>query len=96
MAFFIDIQGTLIDDEKFLPIPGAVEFLKTLNKKKIPFVLITNNTKRDSNEFQEYLKDLGFEFENYIDPLMVLDHVLKEKVIAAYGNEKFLDILKSF
>ena len=92
-AFFIDIQGTLIDDKNFLPLPGSIEFLEYLNKKNIPFILITNNTKRDSIEFQNYLKSLGFNFKYYLDPIMVLDEVLKEKDIAVYGNEKFKEIL---
>ncbi|GAB6073745.1 HAD-IIA family hydrolase [Nautilia lithotrophica] len=94
-GFFIDIQGTLIDDKNFLPLPGSAEFLNYLNEKNIPFVLITNNTKRSSNEFQDYLKNLGFNFKNYLDPLMVLDEIVGNKKIAAYGTEKFLSVLKS-
>jgi NagD protein len=93
-AFFIDVQGTLIDDENFLPLPGSIEFLDFLNKKSIPFILITNNTKRPSREFKKYLKDLGFNFSNYIDPLMVMGDILQHKNIAAYGSEAFLNVLK--
>jgi NagD protein len=93
-GYFIDIQGTLVDDIHFKPLPGALEFLSFLNENDIPFILLTNNTKRDSKEFMEYLKSLGFEFKNYLDPLMVLDEVLKDKHIAAYGNDKFLEVLK--
>jgi len=91
-GYFIDIQGTLIDDKDFLPLPGAIEFTKYLKQNNIPFILLTNNTKRESKEFIEYLKDLGFEFDNYLDPLMVLDEVIEGK-IAPYGNEKFVNIL---
>jgi len=91
-GYFIDIQGTLIDDKDFLPLPGAIEFIKYLKQNNIPFILLTNNTKRESKEFINYLKDLGFEFDNYLDPLMVLDEVIEGK-IAPYGNEKFVNIL---
>ncbi|GAB6044561.1 HAD-IIA family hydrolase [Caminibacter profundus] len=91
-GYFIDIQGTLIDDKDFLPLPGAIEFIKYLKQNNIPFILLTNNTKRESKEFIEYLKNLGFEFDNYLDPLMVLDEVIEGK-IAPYGNEKFVNIL---
>ena len=94
-GYFIDIQGTLIDDKNFLPLKGAVEFLKFLNKKNIPFILLTNNTKRESKEFINYLKKLGFEFDNYLDPLMVLNDFVKEP-IAPYGNDKFLEIMKKY
>ena len=94
-GYFLDIQGTLIDDKNFLPLPGAVEFTKFLSEKKIPFILLTNNTKRDSAEFIEYLKSLGFVFEHYLDPLMMLDEVIKEPV-APYGNEKFLKLMQKY
>ena len=94
-GFFIDIQGTLIDDKNFLPLPGSIEFLDFLNKKNIPFILVTNNTKRDSLEFINYLKNLGFNFENYIDPLMILDKYIKNQKVAVYGNKKFIKIIKN-
>jgi NagD protein len=93
-GYFLDIQGTLIDDKDFLPLPGAVEFCEYLTKKNIPFILLTNNTKRDSKEFIEYLKNLGFKFKHYLDPLMVMDEKIKGKV-AVFGNEKFCEIVKS-
>jgi len=93
-GYFIDVQGTLIDDKEFKPLPGALEFVHFLNKKKVPFILLTNNTKKPSEEFKNYLKKLGFEFENYLDPLMVLDEVIQTPV-AAYGNDKFVEIIKN-
>jgi len=94
-GFFIDIQGTLIDDKDFLPLPGAIDFLDALNKENIPFILLTNNTKRDSVEFINYLKSLGFNFRNYLDPLMVLDEYIKTP-IAPFGNEKFLKLMQKY
>ena len=96
-GYFIDIQGTLIDDKSFLPLPGAIEFIEYLNKKNIPFVLVTNNTKRESNEFIKYLQNLGFKFNEtqYIDPLMIIKDELKNIVLKPYGNEKFVEIIKN-
>jgi len=94
-GYFIDIQGTLIDDKNFLPLPGAKEFLDSLNEKNIPFVLVTNNSKRESNEFIKYLRDLGFKFNNnqYIDPLMIIKNELKDITLKAYGNKNFVKIV---
>lgn len=89
-GFFIDVQGTLIDDKNFLPLPGAIEFIDYLNKKNYPFVLITNNTKRE--DFKDYLKNLGFRFKYYLDPLMVVDEYIKGST-APFGNEKFVEIM---
>jgi len=77
-GLMIDVQGTLIDDKQKLPIPGAVDVLKKIQHSATPYVLVTNNTKQESEAFKSYLRDLGFVFgdENYLDPLMVLDDLL--------------------
>lgn len=95
--YLVDIQGTLIDDKKREPIKGAIEFIDSLNSKKIPYVLITNNTKLPSDEFKSYLRGLGFSFSNdaYIDPLMCLKSYVGSKTIAAIGSDNFVEALKS-
>ncbi|BCD67542.1 HAD-IIA family hydrolase [Nitratiruptor sp. YY09-18] len=94
MKFFIDVQGTLIDDTHRLPLPGAIEFVDALNKKAIPYVIITNNTKQ--LDFLEYLRTLGFEIDdqNYIDPLQILPEAMPYKRVAAYGLDQFLQTLQ--
>ncbi len=96
MKLFIDVQGTLISDKDRSPLPGALEFIEKLNRKKIEYVVITNNTKSSSQEFLSFLQSLGFAIpkERYIDPLMVLKEVLKVQRVAGYGVESFLKILK--
>jgi NagD protein len=95
--FFIDVQGTLIKDSDKTPIEGSLEFIKTLNQKQIPYLLITNNTKQSSKDFFNFLVGSGFEIQehNYIDPLMVLKSSIQEKNIAAYGSDEFLKNLKN-
>jgi NagD protein len=96
MAYFIDIQGTLIDDVEKKPIGGALAFIDRLNKNNTPYVLVTNNTKTPSDEFFAYLRELGFAIgeKNYIDPLMVLEQVLPPTAVAAYGDPRFLQLLQ--
>lgn len=81
----------MIDDLERKPIAGAIEFIDNLNAKKIPFVLITNNTKHKSDEFLGYLQTLGFTLpkEKYLDPLMVLKDIVKEKEVAVFGSDEF-------
>ncbi|MCX6075059.1 MAG: HAD-IIA family hydrolase [Campylobacterales bacterium] len=96
--FFIDVQGTLIDDATKLPLSGAVEFINHLNSVPIPYMVITNSTKYRSEEFLGYLNGIGLNIpaSHYLDPLMVLeDHISHDKKIAAYGSEEFLNVLKS-
>lgn len=93
-GFFIDVQGTLICDEKREPIAGAKEFLDTLNQQNIPYVVITNNTKIKSDEFLESLKQKGLNIQNYIDPFSLLNKMLTEKKVAAFGSSEFLTIIQ--
>jgi len=92
-GFFIDVQGTLIDDIDKKPIKGACEFIQYLNNNEIPYVVITNNSKYKSEDFIEELKQKGFNIKNYIDPFYILKEVLITKKIAAFGTDKFLNVL---
>ncbi|QOR00997.1 HAD-IIA family hydrolase [Campylobacter sp. 2014D-0216] len=92
---FLDVQGTLISDHDKSPIDGALELISSLNKAKIPYVVITNNTKK--LDFLNYLQNLGFEIDEkaYIDPFSVLKDHLKPCKIAAFGAKEFLDSLQN-
>lgn len=95
--FFVDVQGTLIDDNTKLPLRGAVEFIDYLNQTKTPYMVVTNSTKYASEAFLQYLNDIGLTIpkNHYLDPLMVLaTHIGQEKKIAAYGSKEFLDVLR--
>ena len=95
--YFIDVQGTLISDIDKSPIRGSIEFIEMLNEKKIPYMIVTNNTKKSSKDFYAFLQSIGFNFEfsKYLDPLMLLaSRVNKEKEsVAAYGADEFLETL---
>lgn len=93
-GFFIDVQGTLIDDVNKEPISGAVKFIDYLNNENIPYVVITNNTKEKSSVFLESLKNKGFNIRNYIDPFSILKQTVKSEKVAAFGTDKFLEVLK--
>lgn len=96
--FFIDVQGTLIDDNSKQPICGAVAFINHLNASNIPYMVITNSTKYASSDFLAYLNSIGLNIpkEHYLDPLMVLKRYLDSNdKIAAYGSKAFLEVLIS-
>jgi len=92
--YFIDVQGTLIDDDK-KPIQGAIKFIKDLNENRTPYIIVTNNTKQEN--FLEFLNQIGFEIPKtkYLDPLMILDSILDSKELLAFGVHQFLGILKN-
>ncbi len=94
--YFIDVQGTLIDDVDRLPIRGAAAFIAELNAAGTPYMVITNNTKRPGREFHAYLREIGLEIpaERYLDPLMTLEAILPHEGVAAYGSEPFLRVIE--
>lgn len=94
--YFIDVQGTLISDSDKSPIRGSIEFIDRLNKTQTPYMIVTNNTKKASQDFFNYLKSIGFNFsfDKYIDPLMLLDTRVEKEAVAAYGAKEFLDTLE--
>ena len=95
--YFIDVQGTLISDSDKSPIRGSIEFIDMLNKKQIPYMVVTNNTKKSSENFYNYLNGIGFnfDFDKYLDPLMLLESRVEKTSVAAYGAEEFIDTLVS-
>lgn len=95
--YFIDVQGTLIDDTDRLPIPGAIAFIDTLNAQNIPYVIVTNNTKRSSAAFLAYLNGIGFTIppQRYFAAMMLLERQVPKQRVAAYGNEALLSLLGS-
>ncbi|MDY0116330.1 MAG: HAD-IIA family hydrolase [Sulfurimonadaceae bacterium] len=94
--YFIDVQGTLISDVDKSPLPGSKEFIARLSENQTPFMVITNNTKEASKDFYDFLQNQGFDFPyaNYLDPLMLLEDRVSKGSVAAYGAQKFLDVLE--
>jgi len=92
--YLIDVQGTLIDDEDKKPIQGALSFIAKLDK---PFVVVTNNTKKTSEEFYKFLFDLGFDIPKnaYLDPFMVLKNSLHVRKVCCFGPREFVEIVES-
>ena len=93
--YFIDVQGTLISDNDKSPIAGAIDFIDSLNEKNIPYMIVTNNTKKASDVFYKFLQEQGFTFafSKYLDPLMLLEDCVEKTSVAAYGASEFLDTL---
>lgn len=96
MRYFVDVQGTLIDDIDKNPIKGSIQFINELNSENIPYMVVTNNTKEESFKFLEYLNSIGFQIskERYLDPLMILDEILESKEILAFGTPTFIETLQ--
>ncbi len=58
-GLLIDIDGVLITNDR--PLPGAVDTIRFLNEQRIPFLLVTNTTRKNRMIIWHQLKRLGFE-----------------------------------
>jgi NagD protein len=54
---------------------------------------VTNNTKENSEDFLALLHEKGLHVKHYLDPFMVLDTVVKEKEVIAFGPKAFEKVL---
>lgn len=63
-GFVFDMDGTLAlgnrRNETLKPLPGAVRFLKKLDKLDLPFVVFTNGTVRMPEQYIPLLRKIGF------------------------------------
>lgn len=57
-GFFIDIDGVLILEKQ--PIPGARDAIDFLKREEIPFMLLTNTTRRSRSSLYTNLQRMGF------------------------------------
>ncbi len=58
-AFLFDLDGTLYTDDG--AVPGAVDALRALRRRGIPFRYVTNTTRRSRRRLAERLAGYGFE-----------------------------------
>jgi HAD superfamily hydrolase (TIGR01450 family) len=63
-GWLIDIEGTLVVDKSYRPVPGALEWLATLVKQGTPFAILTNNTTMTRAELGSRLREVGFAIED--------------------------------
>jgi 4-nitrophenyl phosphatase len=57
IGFLIDLDGTLYSGSN--PIPQAYEFITILQQKKLPFLLLTNNSSRLPEEVAAHLHEVS-------------------------------------
>lgn len=62
-AYLIDIEGVLVRDKRYQPVPGAVEWMTTLAAAGRPYCLVSNNTTHRPAELIGELFRAGFPVE---------------------------------
>lgn len=59
-AFLLDIEGVLVRDKAYEPVPGAVEWFARLQRTGLPWCLVSNNTTHAPEELMAMLAAAGF------------------------------------
>jgi 4-nitrophenyl phosphatase len=99
VGFLIDLEGTLVKDKSYTPIPEALEFTKFLDEKGIPWIVATNNSTEKPKKLIEILKSKGFNVDEnkVITPsLLASDFLKKENIKSIYflGTEKIKEFFQ--
>ncbi|MCK9995940.1 MAG: HAD hydrolase-like protein [Candidatus Krumholzibacteria bacterium] len=59
-AYLIDIEGVLVRDKRYEPVPGAVGWMTSLVAAGRPFCLVSNNTTHRPGDLVDDLARVGF------------------------------------
>lgn len=60
-CYMLDMDGTFYLGDKLLP--GALDFMDYLDKNKIDYLFLTNNSSKHGGIYAEKIKNLGFEVD---------------------------------
>ncbi|HOQ89924.1 MAG TPA: TIGR01457 family HAD-type hydrolase, partial [Candidatus Hydrogenedentes bacterium] len=60
-GFLLDMDGVIYRGSEL--IPGALEFIRSLQEQDIPFMFLTNNSQRTRRDIAMKLQRLGFDVE---------------------------------
>ncbi len=93
IGFLLDLEGTLVKDKSYTPIPEALKFTEKLDNLKIPWIVATNNSTEKPLELVKILKDKGFNVneKKVLSPSVIaLETLKREKVESLFflGTEK--------
>ncbi|UCE66358.1 MAG: HAD hydrolase-like protein [Candidatus Zixiibacteriota bacterium] len=58
----LDIEGTIVLDKRYTPVPGSVRWFNSLAKKGVKARLVTNNTTESPDHLYDILRKRGFKF----------------------------------
>jgi len=99
IGFLLDLEGTLVKDKSYTPIPEALEFTRLLDEKGIPWIVATNNSTEKPKRLIEILREKGFNVNErkLLSPSLLASNFLKrEGVKSLYfmGTEKIKEFFK--
>ncbi len=59
----LDVEGTIVLDKRYTPVPGSVRWFNSLAKKGVKVRLVTNNTTESPDNLYDILRKKGFKFD---------------------------------
>lgn len=98
--FLLDLDGTVYLEDEL--IPGVSDFIKSLTRRKIPFVFLTNNSSHNTKEYVERLNSFGFPVqpENVLTSGLVTGSFISQKkpgaALYVVGTDSLKEELASF
>ena len=60
--FLLDVEGTIVLDKRYTPVPGAVKWFNSAVKSGIKARIVTNNTTESPHNLYRILRKKGFVF----------------------------------
>ena len=99
IGFLLDLEGTLVKDKSYTPIPEALEFTRLLDEKGIPWIVATNNSTEKPKRLIEILREKGFNVNErkLLSPSLLASNFLKRegvKSLCFMGTEKIKEFFK--
>jgi len=58
----LDVEGTIVLDKKYTPVPGAVKWFNSATKSGVKARIVTNNTTESPHDLYKILRKKGFIF----------------------------------
>jgi HAD superfamily hydrolase (TIGR01458 family) len=89
-GFLVDLDGTVVEGGKL--VPGAAEALRMLDRKEIPYRIVTNTTSKPRSAIIAQMRALGLELrpEQVITaPIIGRDYLNSEGITRCFALLKF-------
>jgi len=98
-GFLLDLEGVIVKDKSYEIFPQALQFTQELDKRRIPWIIITNNSTEKPGSLIKILKNKGLNINErkIITPLLsAVERLRKDGIKKLYilGTEDIKQFFK--
>ncbi len=86
-SYLVDIEGVLVRDKRYEPVPGALEWFNGLPARGISRVLVSNNTTHTPERLVDDLARAGFDVE---PEMLVSALVAGAELLGSWGKQRLI------